>query len=552
MKKASSSMIHVVVALCAAIQIQWSTATSTLEGAIIPVPAVEGEDAGDAGDAGAGNEDSMCTVEGGCGGAAEGPAALKASPGVGDKNIKLGPSFSQGGAGKGWKEAGPPAPPFVATEEWQAVQPGQSVPAGLHVSIDMQTGEKKAKLMEEQIGIKTDSEVQAERMKAMQDAIKKSKQGRGLDDSKAGPSIFGDNPDAPAAHNYSPEEALNGTASDRDSPEAAAARLDGYLSHLEELKAKGLRVSQDSEIMVKLVSALQNAAAGGPEVAPDSDVIVFLEELDGFVHQIDNAVDLHSMGGLETVVQLIKDSARSVPLRAQAAVVVGASASNNPQATENAVGLGALEALVLDLWPAAQGHPGRELKRVLFAVAALLQQSTKGFQLFAKAGGPQLLASVLAADPGSADAAGCTSAAKKKAVAVAADMMLEQSTAAYVAAHGAEYTSENLAGFDPELWHAYAAKTEIAALLGETDEWCKAAAATLEIASPDMQEPLLQTFIGLAPHCKAVDEFDAAGVAKMAELLRAGWAQDYTDEGNDEFYLNLVHVALAARHALQM
>ena len=38
------------------------------------------------------------------------------------------------------------APPFVATDEWQEVLPGQAVPPGLHVSIDMQTGKKMAKV----------------------------------------------------------------------------------------------------------------------------------------------------------------------------------------------------------------------------------------------------------------------------------------------------------------------------------------------------------------------------------------------------------------------
>ena len=140
-------------------------------------------------------------------------------------------------------------------------------------------------------------------------------------------------------------------------------------------------------LKAKLVSALQTAAATGPAEAPDDDVIAFLEELDGFVHQIDNAVDLHSMGGLETVVQFIRDSSRSVAVRAQAAVVVGASASNNPQATENALKVGALHALVVDLWPAAESHPGNALKRVLFATAALLRQSSEGFQQFAKLDG---------------------------------------------------------------------------------------------------------------------------------------------------------------------
>lgn len=37
---------------------------------------------------------------------------------------------------------------FEPTNEWQVIKPGQSIPPGLHVRIDMQTGLKEAKLMD--------------------------------------------------------------------------------------------------------------------------------------------------------------------------------------------------------------------------------------------------------------------------------------------------------------------------------------------------------------------------------------------------------------------
>ena len=39
-------------------------------------------------------------------------------------------------------------PKFVATKEWQDIQEGQSVPAGLHYRMNLQTGRKEAKLMD--------------------------------------------------------------------------------------------------------------------------------------------------------------------------------------------------------------------------------------------------------------------------------------------------------------------------------------------------------------------------------------------------------------------
>ena len=36
---------------------------------------------------------------------------------------------------------------FVATEEWQEVWPGQRVPGGLHVRMNLETGKKEAKIL---------------------------------------------------------------------------------------------------------------------------------------------------------------------------------------------------------------------------------------------------------------------------------------------------------------------------------------------------------------------------------------------------------------------
>ena len=63
--------------------------------------------------------------------------------------------------------------------------------------------------------------------------------------------------------------------------ETPAAKLTKYMEHLADARAKGMQVREDSEVMFKITAALQK----GPG---DEDLVVLLEELDGFVHQIDN------------------------------------------------------------------------------------------------------------------------------------------------------------------------------------------------------------------------------------------------------------------------
>jgi nucleotide exchange factor SIL1 len=36
----------------------------------------------------------------------------------------------------------------VATNEWQKIEPGQAIPKGLHVRMNLQTGEREARLLQ--------------------------------------------------------------------------------------------------------------------------------------------------------------------------------------------------------------------------------------------------------------------------------------------------------------------------------------------------------------------------------------------------------------------
>lgn len=48
--------------------------------------------------------------------------------------------------------------PFVPSYEWQEVQEGQAIPAGLYVKIDLQTGHKVARLLRDRPGVTLESE----------------------------------------------------------------------------------------------------------------------------------------------------------------------------------------------------------------------------------------------------------------------------------------------------------------------------------------------------------------------------------------------------------
>lgn len=53
---------------------------------------------------------------------------------------------------------------FVPTKEWQVIKPGQAIPKGIHVRLNIQTGEREGKLLDE-------AESQAEKVKTISESI---------------------------------------------------------------------------------------------------------------------------------------------------------------------------------------------------------------------------------------------------------------------------------------------------------------------------------------------------------------------------------------------
>lgn len=163
-------------------------------------------------------------------------------------------------------ELDPNAPAFVPTDEWQEVLPGQGIPAGLHVSIDMQTGKKMARLLppEERSGRLTRKEKRAAKLEAL----------------------------APMLEGEGAGEQVNGEGRDEN------GRLKVLPDQVEVMQALWKKMMRDeADEIARALQALPGAAA---EVQ-----LATLDELETLVHQCDNARDLVSMRGLEPLVELL-------------------------------------------------------------------------------------------------------------------------------------------------------------------------------------------------------------------------------------------------------
>ncbi|KAM6988726.1 nucleotide exchange factor SIL1-like [Passerculus sandwichensis] len=189
---------------------------------------------------------------------------------------------------------------FYPTDQWQTLCPGQAVPAESHVRLNLQTGEREAKLPDREYG---EGDTREERRRKRLGKVD-------LD-----------------ANSFTSEELQKALAKmkEREKAERKAREEDvrKKFRPIEQLKEEFEKLNQkietDYEIMVKLISKFNSSASMLDEK------VLALYDLEYYVHQVDNAKDFLSMGGLRLVIEGLNSSEAS--LKEHAAFVLGAARS---------------------------------------------------------------------------------------------------------------------------------------------------------------------------------------------------------------------------------
>lgn len=211
---------------------------------------------------------------------------------------------------------------FVPTEDWQELKPGQAVPRGLHVRMNLATGKKEAKLLTEQ-----------------EESIKK------IDDD--------------AAETPKPE-----------------TKFRSYQELQDALAEQKMRLNAEFENVETLIKFYGNST--------DEERLLILEDLDYYLHQIDNARDFVAFGGLEIIVQEALNS-ESEELREKAAILLAGAVQSNPGVQERALGLGWMKRLLDHLTRDTEVF--RVKSRLVGAVSNLIRGSPDALKEFRREGG---------------------------------------------------------------------------------------------------------------------------------------------------------------------
>eukprot|EP00794_Sanderia_malayensis_P005152 gene5152-5802_t len=297
-------------------------------------------------------------------------------------------------------EEGYNSEPFIPTKEWQVVKKGQSIPAGLHVRMNFQTHVREAKLMDGDDGARFNRNKNLKDANAGKFGIKNEKQNAEFAQSAAeGPKIvlgddlkkedsFGD-PDRLYFTKSHLKEALKDFRDkfqneDLKTDEQEITRAEAVkkkFRSIEEIRKElgdsfGFQIKSDAQIMKLKLELLRSPNSTEQELS------IVLDDLENYVHQIDNAVDLEKMGGFELIISYLNHSVAT--LQEKAAKVIGSAVQSNPKAQAAALEHEAMPHL-LRLISYASNE--RLRKTCTFALSAMIRNNPSAQVVFLKMNG---------------------------------------------------------------------------------------------------------------------------------------------------------------------
>ncbi|KAM7142597.1 nucleotide exchange factor SIL1 isoform 2-T3 [Molossus nigricans] len=379
---------------------------------------------------------------------------------------------------------------FHPSHEWQALRPGQAVPVGSHVRLNLQTGTREVKLQDED---------------KFRNTLKGPKKGKRLDIN---------------TNTYTSQDLKSALAKFKEGAEmesskedkARQAEVKRLFRPIEELKRDfeelNVVIETDMQIMVRLINKFNSSNSSLEEK------IAALFDLEYYVHQMDNAQDLLSFGGLQVVINGLNSTEPLV--KEYAAFVLGAAFSSNPKVQVEAIEGGALQKLLVIL---ATEQPLAAKKKVLFALCSLLRHFPYAQQQFLKLGGLQVLRS-LVQEKG-------TEVLAVRVVTLLYDLVTEK----MFAEEEAKLTRETF----PEKLQQYRQVHLLPSL--REQGWCEITAHLLALPEHDAREKVLQTLGALLVTCWDHYHQDSqlsrmlASLQAEYQLLAAQELQDGEDEG---------------------
>ncbi|CAL1527738.1 unnamed protein product [Lymnaea stagnalis] len=381
---------------------------------------------------------------------------------------------------------------FEPTSEWKTVKKGQKIPPGLHVRMDLQTGEKQAKLMEVE-----GTQNKMEQWDAGENIgiINTEKKRYTRDELKAALKEFKYKDETPVSKEQKDEIKNN---------------FRSYDELKKAMQDMNMAVKTEGEIVTELTAKLK-----GPYDDVES-LKSLLVDIEYYLHQIDNAKLFADLGGLETMLKLMNNS--NDDIRESVTHAIAAGLQSNAKVQVSALDIGVMQQLVrmLSVDPSQQVR-----KKALFALSTLVRQFPFAQKKFLQLGGLSALANMFIKSE--------EESLKIKIITLLTDLLLEY-----------DFNQKQSTSSDPiQVERSIQYKDIQLRENMSTSGWCTLMASLLHSPSGhDSVEKVLHAMSALITTCK--DEFTPTRPKLQALLTEyQHLAQEEVKDGHDDFYSSI-------------
>ncbi|RDD45551.1 Nucleotide exchange factor SIL1 [Trichoplax sp. H2] len=380
---------------------------------------------------------------------------------------------------------------FQPTSEWQTVYEGQAIPAGLHVRMNLATGKKEAKLMEDGTNKEKEKTTGPNFQNGIPYTKKELKQllQNMPKDNKAGETFV-----------ISDE--------DRERVKTSYKSIEEIKDDLGKLHAS---IKTDAQVLQSNIDTLKDKSTN------KDDRMTALESIEYLVHQIDNAKDFHTMKGYQLILHDLNGT--DVNIKSIAFQIIGAAVQSNLDVQRIMLDLGILPIIF-------NGIDAKEefiiRRRSLYALSSLLRNFPPAQMEFLRRGGMTVLTKIFLE--------GGTEVLRIKALTLISDLLKENHT---------NYQAEDNISITGRI-------------LDELIErkWCKFMPILLQTTDYDATERVLVAMNTVVAYCK--EEFDKDNVSTKLKNSVEKWKKLIAEDDDNSFYSELIDLSVRLQNKLSI
>ncbi|DBA02354.1 TPA: hypothetical protein N0F65_007173 [Lagenidium giganteum] len=437
-------------------------------------------------------------------------------------------------------------PEFEPTDEWQELLPGQGVPPGLHVRLNLATGKREAKLLDDSpldpalaaapvdievdrseansVTVTTDAHGEIANVAALndverdqtvgQDSVEEAESSESLDEAPPAKEpawntdkmyeVLQQLPEPPTLDGMSLSEAH----AKMSSLDFRRKMIKLWKKRQEDLKEAIDSMQNDAHFLAKLLDEFRE---GEREGSTEKQVNA-LEVLEWELQDLDKTHVFNYIGGFAVINEYL--NASDMQVRAAASWVIGTAVKNYQDGQDWAISAGVipklLDSLELSVNDAQDSGDVLEVKKkALYALSSLIRFNDRGQRLFLQNNGVEILAGLFTPEH--------FARLQLKAALLVHDLLLES--------HGAVESSDQ------------SALAQIQQRFQST-EWCNRMhgyfQANAERISKKQTMEVLSAMTHQLPGCQEV--YRGAGLLSKSEAILAKWQaedDDDLDDGNE-------------------